>query len=72
MTERVLWSIGPEDGTSPDIMDTYQTPELLDEVVWRVPLPGEEGPVREDGGLAIEVPARALARVWIEMAEPLA
>jgi alpha-mannosidase len=36
MTEQTLWTIGSADGRSPDLLDTYQTPLQLGDVLWRV------------------------------------
>jgi hypothetical protein len=41
MNETILWSIGSADGRSPDLLDTYKAPDLLGDVVWRVPRAGE-------------------------------
>ncbi|HET8631667.1 MAG TPA: polysaccharide lyase family protein, partial [Thermomicrobiales bacterium] len=46
MTDEILWAIGAPDGRSPDLVDTYKTPNLLGDVVWTVPPAGQTAPPR--------------------------
>ena len=40
--EDLLWSIGGQEGRSPDLVDNYKTPDAPGDVVWRVPADGAQ------------------------------
>ena len=45
MSEEVLWEIGSADGRSGDLIDNYENPLGVGEVVWRVGESGQRWPL---------------------------